>query len=37
VVTHVGPLLDRTHATDEAADFFGGPTTCAEVGATLTF
>ncbi|MFI6827014.1 MBL fold metallo-hydrolase [Kribbella sp. NPDC050241] len=37
VVTHVGPLLDRTHATDEAADSFGGPTTTAEVGSTLAF
>jgi len=37
VVTHVGPLLDPTEATAAAAQTFGGPTTCAEVGATLAF
>jgi ribonuclease BN (tRNA processing enzyme) len=37
VVTHVGPLLDPIEATSEAATAFGGPTTCAEVGSTLTY
>ncbi|MFB6719686.1 MBL fold metallo-hydrolase [Kribbella sp. NPDC056345] len=37
VVTHVGPLLDPQQATAEAAAAFGGPTTCAVVGAALSY
>lgn len=37
VVTHVGPLLDPRKATSEAAEAFGGPTTCAEVGSTIPY
>ncbi len=37
VVTHVGPLLTPEAATSQASKAFGGLTTTAEVGATLTF
>ncbi|GAB2562094.1 MBL fold metallo-hydrolase [Kribbella endophytica] len=35
VVTHVGPSLRPADATARAAEVFGGPTVCAEVGQTL--
>ena len=37
VVTHVGPLLDPVEATTQAAEAFGGPTTRAQIGDTLTY
>ncbi|TWD80838.1 ribonuclease BN (tRNA processing enzyme) [Kribbella amoyensis] len=36
VVTHVGPSLVPSVATARAAEVFGGPTVCAEVGETLS-
>jgi ribonuclease BN (tRNA processing enzyme) len=36
VVTHVGPSLSPEAATARAADVFGGPTSCATVGETLS-
>ena len=36
VVTHFGPLLNPEGATARAAEVFGGPTTCATVGETLS-